>query len=279
MAGPAPGPLEVNGLSLVGMGLSAEQVRDYYEGFCNATLWPLDHDVIAVEPEFHRQKPYDEFYSLGSGVVIDEAGYLLTNDHVVRRADKIAVRFCTGTNVYAATVVASDPKSDVALLKLKARPGKNSTRSSSRAKTICCWAKRCWRWAIPSASAVRSPAAFSAPRAGACPRKASRWTFPNWLQTDAPINLGNSGGPLVNLRGELIGINVAVLNEGPGAARAGHRFCHPDPARAGGAVGHLPDGICEDVLVRRAGEGGHDAAGHHERAAGKPGGPGRLESR
>jgi trehalose 6-phosphate synthase len=52
-AGPAPGPFEVDGLSLVGMGLSADQVRDYYEGFCNGTLWPLYHDVIA-QPEFHR---------------------------------------------------------------------------------------------------------------------------------------------------------------------------------------------------------------------------------
>jgi alpha,alpha-trehalose-phosphate synthase [UDP-forming] len=53
-AGPAPGEFEVDGLALVGMGLSAEQVRDYYEGFCNATLWPLYHDVIAP-PEFHRR--------------------------------------------------------------------------------------------------------------------------------------------------------------------------------------------------------------------------------
>ena len=53
-AGPAPGPFTANGLGLVGMGLSAAQVRDYYEGFCNATLWPLYHDVIAP-PEFHRR--------------------------------------------------------------------------------------------------------------------------------------------------------------------------------------------------------------------------------
>ena len=72
---------------------------------------------------YHRRQPPNSQYSLGSGVVIDEAGYLLTNDHVVRRADKIAVKFCTGTNVYSATVVASDPKSDVALLKLNAQPG------------------------------------------------------------------------------------------------------------------------------------------------------------
>ena len=53
-AGPAPGSFTANGLDLVGIGLSAEQVRDYYEGFCNATLWPLYHDVIAP-PEFHRR--------------------------------------------------------------------------------------------------------------------------------------------------------------------------------------------------------------------------------
>jgi len=53
-AGPAPGPFRANGLDLVGIGLSAQLVRDYYEGFCNATLWPLYHDVIAP-PEFHRR--------------------------------------------------------------------------------------------------------------------------------------------------------------------------------------------------------------------------------
>src|SRR5579871_1783584 len=52
--GPAPGPFRANDLDLVGIGLSAEQFRDYYEGFCNATLWPLYHDVIAP-PEFHRR--------------------------------------------------------------------------------------------------------------------------------------------------------------------------------------------------------------------------------
>jgi S1-C subfamily serine protease len=93
---------------------------------------------------YHRRQPPNSQYSLGSGVVIDEAGYLLSNDHVVRRADKITVKFCAGTNVYTATVVPV-AKSDVALLKLNARPGRNSRRSSSRAKTTCCWARRWWR--------------------------------------------------------------------------------------------------------------------------------------
>src|ERR1700737_1362015 len=52
-AGPAPGPFEADGLHLVGIGLSEAEVRDYYEGFCNATLWPLYHDVIAP-PQLHR---------------------------------------------------------------------------------------------------------------------------------------------------------------------------------------------------------------------------------
>ncbi len=53
-AGPAPGPFRADGLDLVGVGLSADQIRDYYEGFCNGTLWPIYHDVIA-SPEFHRR--------------------------------------------------------------------------------------------------------------------------------------------------------------------------------------------------------------------------------
>jgi alpha,alpha-trehalose-phosphate synthase [UDP-forming] len=68
--GPAPGAFEVDGLDLVGMGLSATQVRDYYEGFCNGTLWPLYHDVIA-QPEFHRH--WWEAYVAVNRAFADEA--------------------------------------------------------------------------------------------------------------------------------------------------------------------------------------------------------------
>ena len=83
------------------------QVRDPFEELFRQVWGP-----------YHRQQPPNSQYSLGSGVVIDEDGYVLTNDHVVRRADKITVKFCAGTNAYIANVVANDPKSDVALLKL-----------------------------------------------------------------------------------------------------------------------------------------------------------------
>jgi S1-C subfamily serine protease len=90
-------------------------------------------EIFRLWDPYHRRQPPNSQYSLGSGVVIDEAGYLLTNDHVVRRADKIVVKFCTGTNVYSATVV--------------------------RARTTCSWVRQCWPWATPSGSAARSRAA------------------------------------------------------------------------------------------------------------------------
>src|ERR1039458_9428748 len=88
------------------------QVRDPFEEFFRQFWGP-----------YHRQQPPNSQYSLGSGVVIDEAGYLLTNDHVVRRADEIAVKFSTLPNPFSATVVASDAKRDIALLKINAPPG------------------------------------------------------------------------------------------------------------------------------------------------------------
>ena len=212
---------------------------------------------------YHRRQPPNSQYSLGSGVVIDEAGYLLTNDHVVRRADKIAVKFCTGTNVYSATVVASDPKSDVALLKLNAPPGEKFKAIQFAREDDLLLGETVLALGNPFGLGGSVSRGILSSKSRVLPKEGEPLDIPNWLQTDAPINLGNSGGPLVNLRGELIGINVAVLERGRGAARAGHRLCHPHPARARGAVGHLPDGVCEDLLVRRAGEGGHDAAGHH----------------
>src|SRR5690349_16427019 len=86
----------------------SEPVRDPFEQFRRQMLC---------------QPLYDEYLSLGSGVIIDEHGYLLTNNHVIRDADQIQVQFANGTNVYEATVIKADAKSDVALLKLKSRPG------------------------------------------------------------------------------------------------------------------------------------------------------------
>jgi S1-C subfamily serine protease len=175
------------------------QVRDPFEEFFRQFWGP-----------YHRQQPPNSQYSLGSGVVVDEAGYLLTNDHVVRRADKIGVKFCTGTNVYSATVVASDPKSDVALLKLNAPPGEKFKALGN-----------------PFGLGGSVTRGILSSKSRVLPKEGEPLDIPNWLQTDAPINMGNSGGPLVNLRGELIGINVAVLNQVEGHQAQGIGFAIP----------------------------------------------------
>jgi serine protease Do len=173
--------------------------------------------VRNVFEQFQRQalnQPlYNEFMAAGSGVVIDDSGYLLTNFHVVRNADQIQVQFVNGTNVYEATVVKSDAKADVALLKLKAPPGQRFHAIK--------WAKEDDLLLGETVLALGNPLGFGgtvtkgilSSKSRMAPQPGEALDLPNFLQTDAPINPGNSGGPLVNLRGELIGINTAVVNE------------------------------------------------------------------
>jgi S1-C subfamily serine protease len=176
---------------------------------------------------YHRRQPPNSQYSLGSGVVIDEAGYLLTNDHVVRRADKIAVKFCTGTNVYSATMVASDPKSDVALLKLNAPAGEKFKAIQFAREDDLLLGETVLALGNPFGLGGSVTRGILSSKSRVLPKEGEPLDIPNWLQTDAPINLGNSGGPLVDLHGELIGINVAVLNEVEGQRAQGIGFAIP----------------------------------------------------
>jgi serine protease Do len=184
-------------------------------------------DLFRMWAPYHRRQPPNSQYSLGSGVVIDEEGYLLTNDHVVRRADKIAVKFCTGTNLYSATVVASDPKSDVALLKLNARSGEKFKAIQLAHEDDLLLGETVLALGNPFGLGGSVSRGILSSKSRIVPKEGEPLDIPNWLQTDAPINLGNSGGPLVNLRGELIGINVAVLNEVEGQRAQGIGFAIP----------------------------------------------------
>jgi S1-C subfamily serine protease len=176
---------------------------------------------------YHRRQPPNSQYSLGSGVVIDEAGYVLTNDHVVRRADKIAVKFASGTNAYDATIVASDPKSDVALLKLKARPGEKFHAIKLAREDDLLLGETVLAMGNPFGLGGSVTHGILSSKSRTAPKEGESLDIPNWLQIDAPINFGNSGGPLVNLRGELIGINVAILGGMDGQPAQGIGFAIP----------------------------------------------------
>ena len=192
-----------------------------------------DTDARAMSEYFGwRYEPqYAEVpFSRGSGVVIDEEGYVLTNVHVIRGAQRIFVKFNDGTEPIEAERVELSQRTDVALLKLKAPP--NQRFKAMRfakdddlllGETVIALGNPFGLSSSVSKGILSSKARRGPPRnakeKGA--ENARQLDTEDWLQTDAAINPGNSGGPLINLRGDLIGINVAVLRPEIGAQGIG----------------------------------------------------------
>ncbi len=160
-----------------------------------------------------------EYISAGSGVVIDENGYVLTNNHVVDGADQIAVRFATGTNDYQATIVASDAKTDVALLKVKASPGEKFHAIKLAREDDLLLGETVIALGNPLGLGGSVTRGILSSKSRMALQEGQEANLRNLIQTDAPINPGNSGGPLVNLRGELIGINARVINQDPNSGQ------------------------------------------------------------
>ncbi len=174
-----------------------------------------------------REELYDQYfgrqstdtpYSLGSGVIIDEDGYLLTNDHVVQRADQIQVMLAGGGSIYTAKVIARDNQNDIALLKLDAPPGEKFTAIIFADDDDLLLGETVLALGNPFNLGGSVSRGILSSKSRVMPKPGEPLTTQNCLQTDAAINPGNSGGPLVNLHGELIGLNAIVL---PGAQNIG----------------------------------------------------------
>ncbi|HUI80245.1 MAG TPA: Do family serine endopeptidase [Bryobacteraceae bacterium] len=150
--------------------------------------------------------------ALGSGVVVDPAGYILTNNHVVDGADRIQVKFMGDPTEYDAKVVGTDAQTDLAVIRVEGK------RNLTPAKIGNSEAVEVGDWAV----AIGSPFGFQATvTAGIISAKerdipGDTTQFQHFLQTDAAINPGNSGGPLLNIRGEVIGINTAIASRSGG---------------------------------------------------------------
>jgi serine protease Do len=148
--------------------------------------------------------------SLGSGVIVDPTGIALTNAHVVERATDIEVITLDGSK-HRAKVIGVDKKTDLAVLKLD--DGKNTFRyarlgDSDKAQV--------GDWVIAVGSPFGLQSTVTAGIISAKARQIGQGPFDDFLQTDAAINPGNSGGPLVNMQGEVIGINTAIVALGSG---------------------------------------------------------------
>ena len=151
--------------------------------------------------------------SLGSGVIVDSKGYILTNNHVVEKADKIRVNLMGDpeTVTYTATVIGTDSETDLAVIKIDAKkPLPAAKLGNSDSMSVGDWVL-----AIGSPFGLNETVTagiVSAIGRNIIPQR----QFESFIQTDAAINPGNSGGPLVNMNGEVIGINTAIYTNGGG---------------------------------------------------------------
>ena len=173
--------------------------------------------------QFNRQfgnqmGPSREVTSLGSGFVIDTSGYVVTNNHVIEQADEVSVVFADDTRV-PATIVGRDPKTDLALLKIKTDKKLTAVNFGDSD------ALKVGDWVIAVGNPFGLGGSVSAGIVSARGRNIHAGPFDDFIQTDAAINRGNSGGPLFNAKGEVVGINAAIFS--PTGGNIGIGFAVP----------------------------------------------------
>ncbi len=148
--------------------------------------------------------------SLGSGVIVGEDGLIVTNEHVVRDADEIIVRLWDRSE-YPARVIGADARTDVALLRIQP-PGKLQVAVPGDASRL-----KVGDWAIAVGNPFGLESTVTVGVVSATGRTdLGEGSGDEFIQTDASINPGNSGGPLLNTRGEVVGINTAIVSAGQG---------------------------------------------------------------
>jgi len=176
-----------------------------------------------VQPFFEFSPFFDDFFggregrpqyrrenSLGSGFIINRDGYIITNDHVVRDAESIQVKL-SNEDVYSGKVVGSDPKTDIAVIKINVKEQLPMAVLGDSDKL------QVGQWAIAIGNPFGLDRTVTVGVVSATGRSnMGIETYENFIQTDASINPGNSGGPLLNVYGEVIGINTAIVAAGQG---------------------------------------------------------------
>jgi serine protease Do len=155
-------------------------------------------------PRRHQQT------SLGSGVIIDKSGLILTNNHVIKDADEISVRFSNKQEAKG-KVVGTDAKTDLAVIRVTAKEELPVARLGNSESL------RVGEWAIAIGNPFGLDHTLTVGVVSATGRsEVGIAAYEDFIQTDASINPGNSGGPLLNVRGEVIGINTAIVASGQG---------------------------------------------------------------
>ncbi len=159
-------------------------------------------------PFFNQRPQSRKESSLGSGFIISKKGYIVTNNHVIKDADKIKV-IMHDKKEYDAKIIGSDPMTDLALIKIDAKkltPLKFGSSSQTQVGS----------WVVAIGSPFGLEQTVTAGIVSAKGRIIGSGPYDDFIQTDASINPGNSGGPLLNMAGEVVGINTAIIRSGQG---------------------------------------------------------------
>ena len=211
----------------------AEQVIDAVVNVSTSeTVNPQVGDIPDLPPGSPMQKFFQDFFkhhhgmdgdaedephrinSLGSGFIIDPSGLIVTNNHVIEGADEIHVILNDGTRLKA-DLVGKDAKSDLALLRVHYGKPLKFVKFGDSDKV------RLGEWVIAIGNPFSLGGTVTAGIVSARNRDIDSGPYDNYIQTDAPINRGNSGGPLFDLNGEVIGINTAIISPSGGSIGIG----------------------------------------------------------
>jgi len=184
-------------------------------------------------PRFPEGSPFDEFFKdyfdneqrqspsqrpmigLGSGFIIDKSGIIITNNHVIEGADEISV-ILSDQNEFSAELLGRDPKADLAVLRIN--PGDTKLQQVSFGDSD---KARVGDWTIAIGNPLGLGGTVTAGIVSAISRDIGNGPYVKFIQTDASINRGNSGGPLFNIKGEVIGINTAIISQTGGSIGLG----------------------------------------------------------
>lgn len=210
----------------------AEQVIDAVVNI--STKQSVDMSSNAM-PQLPPGSPFEEFFeeffknrrgqngarpiprrvnSLGSGFIIDPSGLVVTNNHVIAEADEVSVILNDGTRLKA-EVLGRDTKTDLALLKVQSDKPLKAVKFGDSDKL------RLGEWVIAIGNPFSLGGTVTAGIVSARDRDIQSGPYDNYIQTDASINRGNSGGPLFNLDGEVVGINTAIISPSGGSIGIG----------------------------------------------------------
>lgn len=220
-----------------------DSVADVAEKLQNAvvnisTSQKLKNSREVRVPKAPKGSPFEEFFqdffdnqergqrtnSLGSGFIVDPSGLIVTNNHVIESADEITAILTDGTQLKVTKIVGRDPKTDLALLKVEPKKPLTAVKFGDSQKM------RVGDWVMAIGNPFGLGGTVTVGVISATKRDINSGQYDEFIQTDAAINRGNSGGPLFNMKGEVIGINTAIIS--PTGGSIGIGFALPSSTAA-----------------------------------------------